>query len=189
MEGPEPTLRVAKGQDAAAIQKLMKASAAGLFPSVYSERQVRSGIKHVAEVDPQLLEDGTYYVLEAGGEMVACGGWSKRARPYTGSGASASDNRLLDPSTEAAHIRAMFTRPDWTRRGLGRRIIAECERAAAAAGYQRMDLLATLSGVPLYEACGFVASGAQYDIALTDGVPMACLPMSKPIGTRLAATA
>jgi GNAT superfamily N-acetyltransferase len=80
----------------------------------------------------------------------------------------------------------MFTRPDWTRRGLGRRIIARCEVDAAAQGYHRLDLLATLSGVPLYVACGFVATGPQYEISLLDGTPMECVPMSKPIEATVA---
>jgi GNAT superfamily N-acetyltransferase len=187
MNVSEPALRVATPADADEIESLMKTSAAGLFPAFYGEQQVASGIRFVAEADPALLADGTYYVLEADGEMVACGGWSRRARPYTGSGESASDDRLLDPATEAAHVRAMFTRPDWTRRGLGRRILVECERAAAAEGFSRLDLVATLSGVPLYEAFGFVRSGPELEITLTDGVPMACLPMSKPIQAPVAA--
>jgi len=184
----EPALRTATPADAGEIESLMKASAAGLFPAFYGQQQVASGIRYVAEADPALLADGTYYVLEADGEMVACGGWSRRARPYTGSKGSVSDDRLLDPATEAAHVRAMFTRPDWTRRGLGRRILAECERAAATEGFSRLHLVATLSGVPLYEAFGFVASGPQFEITLTDGVPMACLPMTKPIWTLVAAS-
>ena len=118
MESMEPTLRIAAPADAAGIEALMKASAAGLFPAYYDEQAVASGIRYVAEPDPKLLADGTYFVLENEGEMVACGGWSRRARPYTGSGNSASDDRVLDPASEAAHVRAMFTRPDWTRRGL-----------------------------------------------------------------------
>jgi len=187
MNPSEPALRIATPADADGIESLMKASAAGLFPAFYGERQVASGIRYVAEADPMLLADGTYYVLENGGELVACGGWSRRARPYTGSGDAASDDRLLDPATEAAHVRAMFTRPDWTRRGLGRRILAECERAAAAEGFSRLELMATLSGVPLYEAFGFLASGPELEITLTDGVLMACLPMSKRIQTPVGA--
>jgi len=70
-----------------------------------------------------LLDDGTYYVLEASDEIVACGGWSRRDKLYTGSGDSGGEARLLDPTTEAARVRAMFVRDDWSRRGLGRRIL------------------------------------------------------------------
>ena len=181
MDRPEPTLRVATPADAARVEALMKASAAGLFPSFYSPDQVASGIRYVAHIDPMLLADGTYYVLESDGELVACGGWSRRARPYAGSGDSADDDRLLDPATEAANIRAMFVRPDWTRRGLGRRIIEASEAAALSEGFRRLALVATLSGVPLYLAAGFAPVGEQFAITLEDGVAMECLAMGKPI--------
>src|SRR5881396_4087714 len=108
----------------------MKASAAVLFPRFYDERQSASAVRYVAQVDAMLLADGTYFVLESGGEAVACGGWSRRDKLYTGSGDSGDDARLLDPASEPARVRAMFVRADWTRRGLGRRILQECETAA-----------------------------------------------------------
>ena len=81
----------------------------------------------------------------------------------------------------------MFVRPDWTRRGLGRRIIDASEAAALGEGYRRLALVATLAGVPLYRACGFEPVGEQFAITLEDGVLMECLAMSKPIGTPVAA--
>jgi GNAT superfamily N-acetyltransferase len=174
-------MRIATPEDAVRVEALMKDSAAGLFPAYYNEAQVESGIQYVAHIDPHLLSDGTYFVLEAGDEMVACGGWSRRARPYAGSGSSADDDRVLDPANEAANIRAMFVRPDWTRRGLGRRILEASEAAALSEGYQRLALVATLPGVPLYMAYGFEPIGEQYEITLSDGVKMACLAMGKPI--------
>jgi GNAT superfamily N-acetyltransferase len=183
MDRSEPTLRVATPADAKLVEALMKESAAGLFPRFYSPDQVASGIRYVAHIDPMLLADGTYYALESDGELVACGGWSRRARPYAGSGESADDDRLLDPATEAANIRAMFVRPDWTRRGLGRRIIEASEAAALSEGFRRLALVATLSGVPLYLAAGFKPVGEQFSITLEDGVEMECLSMDKSIET------
>ena len=113
-----------------------------------------------------LLEDGTYYVLESGGELVACGGWSRRGKLYTGSGDAGDDGRLLDPATEPARVRAMFVRADWTRRGLGRRILEECEAAARREGFRQLALVATLPGLPLYLAYGFErARGRRGDAA------------------------
>ena len=155
MNRAEPVLRVATADDAARVDALMKESAAALFPRFYDERQSASAVRYVAQVDPMLLADGTYFVLESGGELVACGGWSRRDRLYTGSGDSDGDGRALDPATEPAKVRAMFVRADWTRRGLGRRILEECEAAARREGFRRLALLATLPGVPLYLACGF----------------------------------
>src|ERR1700747_1157719 len=141
--------------DAAQIEALMKASAAAIFPRFYDEQQSASAVRYVAEIDPMLLADGTYFVLEWDGEMVACGGWSRRDRLYTGSGDSEDDARLLDPATEPARVRAMFVRDDWTRRGLGRRILESCEAAAGREGFRRLVLGATLAGLPLYLAYGF----------------------------------
>src|SRR5262245_40568574 len=127
MSNAEPVLRRAAADDAAEIEALMKESVAAIFPRYYDERQVASSLRYVAEVDVMLIRDGTYFVIESSdGELVGCGGWSRRDRLYTGSGESEADSRLLDPSTEPARVRAMFVRSGWTRRGLGRRIIEEC---------------------------------------------------------------
>jgi GNAT superfamily N-acetyltransferase len=177
------TLRVARLDDADAIDDLMKRSTRDIFPTVYTAEQTASAIRYVAAVDRTLLGDGTYYVIEVDGELVACGGWSKRAKLYSGSVDAEGADRLLDPATEAAHVRAMFTRSDWTRRGLGRRILESCETAARGAGFRRMTLGATLPGLPLYEAFGFRITGRD-DITMPDGVPLACVWMEKPIESR-----
>src|SRR5438105_1720426 len=158
----------------------MKESAAVLFPRFYDERQAESAVRYVAQVDPMLLSDGTYFVLESGSELVACGGWSRRDRLYTGSGDSGDDARLLDPSSEPARVRAMFVRADWTRRGLGRRILEECEAAARREGFRELALLATLPGLPLYLAYGFRPL-EEITVALPDGVAIACVSMEKRI--------
>jgi GNAT superfamily N-acetyltransferase len=178
MHDDEPFIRVATPADAPRIERLMKQSASALFPRYYDKRETESAVRYVAQVDPMLLADGTYFVLEAAGEMVACGGWSRRDRLYTGSGDVEGDSRLLDPATEAAKVRAMFVRADWTRRGLGRRILEACEDAARREGFRRLGLLATLPGVPLYLAYGFRPLG-ESDVALEDGVTIACVAMEK----------
>jgi GNAT superfamily N-acetyltransferase len=181
MEGSAPTLRLATRADTSATEALMKESTSVIFAAYYDPQQTASSVRFVAQADPMLLADGTYFVLEVGDELVACGGWSRRGRPYMGSGDAPDDDRLLDPVTEPAHVRAMFVRPDWTRRGLGRRIIEECEAAARAEGFRQLDLVATLPGVPLYRACGFTATGEVEDVVLADGVRLPCLAMSKRI--------
>jgi GNAT superfamily N-acetyltransferase len=174
----EPVLRVATPDDAPRIESLMKESAAAIFPRHYDARQAASAVRYVAEVDPMLLADGTYFVLEVDGELVACGGLSRRDRLYTGSGEANDDGRMLDPATEPARVRAMFVRDDWTRRGLGRRIIDECESAARREGFRRLVLGATLPGVPLYLACGFSAV-EDFEVELSDGVTLPCVAMEK----------
>src|SRR5207244_807628 len=140
------------------------------------DEQAASAVRYVAQVDPMLLADGTYFVLERGDAPVACGGWSRRDRLYTGSGHSEGDARALDPSSEPARVRAMFVRADWTRRGLGRRILEECEAAARREGFRQLALVSTLPGLPLYLAYGFQPV-EEVQVALPDGVRIACVSM------------
>jgi GNAT superfamily N-acetyltransferase len=176
----EPVLRLARVEEADSIDALMKASTRDIFPTTYTAKQTASAMRYVSAVDVQLLRDGTYFVFETGGELVACGGWSKRAKLYSGSGDAEGDDRLLDPETEAAHVRAMFTRSDWTRRGLGRRILEACEAAARADGFRVLTLGATLPGLPLYAAFGFRETG-RGDVTMPDGTPIECVWMDKPL--------
>jgi GNAT superfamily N-acetyltransferase len=177
---PGAILRTATVDDEAAVDALMKESAAALFPRSYDDRQAASAVRFVAQVDRMLLEDGTYFVLESEGEAVACGGWSRRDKLYTGSGDADGDARPLDPVTEPARVRAMFVRADWTRRGLGRRILEACESAARDEGFTKLALVSTMPGVPLYLAYGFEAL-EEVEVELPDGVTIPCVAMEKPI--------
>jgi GNAT superfamily N-acetyltransferase len=176
----QPILRPARPAEADAIDALMKASTADLFPAYYDEAQTAASVRYIASVDRTLIADGTYFVLEADGELVACGGWSRRDKLYTGSGGGADDARLLDPAREPARVRAMFVRPDWIRRGLGTRILEACEAAARAEGFQRMALVATLPGVPLYRRFGFVAT-EDVEVRMPDGTSIPALAMEMPL--------
>ncbi len=160
----------------------MRASVLDLFPAFYSARQTASAAVHIAHLDEQLVSDGTYYVHEEDGEIVACGGWSRRDKLFTGSGPGASDDRLLDPATEPARVRAMFVRSDRTRRGLGRRILQACETDAAAAGFASLSLMATLPGEQLYRAYGFLEV-ARVVLTMPDGVTLDAVEMHRPIRT------
>jgi GNAT superfamily N-acetyltransferase len=175
-----PPQRLAQASDASAISELMRASVLDLFPHFYDERQTASSAVYIAHLDMQLIEDGTYFVHEAGGEIVACGGWSRRNKLYTGSGALGDDERLLDAATEPARVRAMFVRGDWTRRGLGRAILDACERAARAEGFTKLVLGATLPGEPLYRAFGFCEI-ERFTVAMPDGVSVEAVAMERPI--------
>ena len=179
MEGTErvePPLRHATAGDRDAIDALMKASTRDLFPAFYDQQQTASSIVHIAHVDPALIEDRTYFVVEVADELVACGGWSRRDKLFSGTSDQEGRDRLLDPSTEAARIRAMFVRGDWTRRGLGTRILAACEAAARAEGFRRLSLMATLPGVLLYSRFGFVEVGKEV-LVLPDGVRIQAVAM------------
>ena len=176
----EPSLRLATHADETAIDRLMKASTAALFPAFYDARQTASSIDHIAHVDPMLIDDETYFVIEAADEIVACGGWSKRDKLYTGSSDQEGRARLLDPASEPARIRAMFVRQDWTRRGLGTQILQACETAARGAGFRVLGLMATLPGFELYRRFGF-REIERSAITLPDGVELECVAMEKDL--------
>jgi GNAT superfamily N-acetyltransferase len=173
-------IRLAVPGDADRIHALMQQSVRELFPRCYDDRQTASAVTHIARLDPMLLADRTYFVHAVGEEIVACGGWSRRGRLYMGSGVHAGDDRELTPGVEAAHIRAMFVRPDWTRRGLGRAVLEAAQAAARAEGFSRLDLMATLPGVPLYRAFGFQEI-ERVPITMPDGVVIEGVVMDRPI--------
>lgn len=172
--------RLALPSDAAQISQLMRASVLTLFPHFYDERQTASAAVHIAHIDMQLIGDCTYFVHEAGDEIVACGGWSRRAKLYTGSGDKEDDDRLLDPEREPARVRAMFVRGDWTRRGLGRAILESCERAAREEGFKDLVLGATLPGEPLYRAFGF-REVERFNLTMPDGMSLEAVAMARPV--------
>ncbi len=175
-----PRQRIARAADTDEMSAVMRSSILDLFPAYYNEEQTASSAIYVADVDDALVADGTYLVHEIDGEIVACGGWSRRGRLYTGSGDHDGDDRLLDPATEAAHVRAMFVRPDWTRRGLGRAILESSRLAAKAEGFTMLDLMATLPGVPLYRAFSF-RDIASHVVTMPDGVTLDCVEMRRPV--------
>ena len=173
-------LRLATIADCADLERVMKASARELGAAFYDERQNAGFIAYVAVLDRQLVEDGTYFVVEEQGELAACGGWSRRDKLFTGNDTSAGGARLLVPGKEPARVRAMFVSPRFARRGLGRRILEACEDAARTAGFQAVELMATLPGVPLYAIAGY-AELAPFDVALPDGTPLPCVRMRKAL--------
>jgi GNAT superfamily N-acetyltransferase len=172
-------LRLAVPEDGPAVAELGRASVLELFPAYYDARQTASAGENITTLDTALIDDGTYYVHEAGGEIVACGGWSRRNKLFNASTAGA-DARLLDPATEPARIRAMFVRSDWTRRGLGRAILTACVDAARAEGFTRLALMSTLPGVPLYKAFGFTEVESA-ELPMPDGVMLAGVAMEREI--------
>jgi GNAT superfamily N-acetyltransferase len=177
----EPHLRLAQMADRDAIDELMKASTRDLFPHFYDPAQTASSMVHIAHVDPMLIEDGTYFVIEEEGELIACGGWSRRDKLFSGEAAQEGRARMLDPATEPARVRAMFVRGDRARRGLGTRILEACEAAAKAEGFRTLALMATLPGEPLYGRFGFEAR-ERVPIVMPDGVTIEGVKMDRPIG-------
>lgn len=173
-------LRPAGLADVPALQRLIDASVRGLAPGYYDAAQIEAGLRHIFGVDTQLIEDGTYFVVMHGAEPAACGGWSGRRTLYGGDQRQQREDARLDPRTEPARIRAFFVHPAHARRGLGRRLYDTCALAARQAGFSQFELLATLSGVPLYQALGFTAL-EEVVVTTPGGVALRGLHMRRSI--------
>jgi GNAT superfamily N-acetyltransferase len=165
------THRPARRDDLAALRGLMDAAISELQKPFLDARQIASS-RTIMGLDTQLVDDGTYFVVEVDGELAGCGGWSRRATLYGGDQSPGRSAALLDPRTDAARVRAMYTHPRHTRKGVGRLILSLCERAAAAEGFTSVELMATLAGEPLYRACGYEAYEHLEDDRGGTGVPL-----------------
>lgn len=171
-------IRPAVIEDVPALNELIAASVRGLSKGYYTNAQVESAIKYIFGVDTQLLEDGTYYIVESDENIAACGGWSKRKTLYGGDQHKSNADPLLDPAVDAARIRAFFVHPGFARRGLGRMLINLCEAEAIKNGFTRMELGATLPGEPLYAAMGYKSLHREL-ARMPDGRQIAVIKMSR----------
>jgi GNAT superfamily N-acetyltransferase len=191
-------IRLAVSADIPVLRTLINASVRGLQTRDYTPSQIESALATVYGVDTQLLADGTYFVAEAGAEqggctaeaaaptftpiIVGCGGWSKRKTLYGGDQWTGREAALLVPQHDAAKIRAFFIHPSWTRRGIGTMILEACESAAVAAGFTRFEMGATLTGVLLYQARGYVAL-ENLEVPLANGESLPIVRMEKRLVT------
>lgn len=171
--------RFATKADVAALRALMKLAIEELQKDFLSPEQIAAS-HAVMGLDTQLVEDGTYFVIEVGGALAGCGGWGRRATLYGGDHSAGRSAALLDRAIEPARIRAMYTHPDFARRGVGRLILALGESAAARAGFRRLRLGATLSGEPLYRAYGFEAV-ERVMAATPSGIDVPLVMMEKAV--------
>ncbi len=164
------------------LQALIRRSIHGLGAADYSSVQIEAALTGAFGVDTALIRDGTYFVIEsAAGEIVACGGWSRRRTLFGSDSRAQRDESWLDPERDAAKIRAFFVDPAHVRRGLGRTLLERSEAEARAAGFRSLELMATLPGRRLYREFGFVA-GAEIDYPLGDGLSIRFVPMRKALG-------
>jgi GNAT superfamily N-acetyltransferase len=175
------TLRLATTADIPRLRDLIEQSVRALSAGYYTVPQIESALRHVFGPDTQLIADGTYYVIESESRaLVAAGGWSRRRTLYGGDQMKGAEDPLLEPATEAARIRAFFVHPAWARRGLGRQLFDRCAADAARAGFQRMELMATLPGEPLYRALGFEPL-ERSAAPLPDGEVLPVVRMARPL--------
>ncbi len=175
--------RLATEADAHAIEDLMKASIAENMKEFLTVEEI-SATQESMGLDTTLISDRTYFVVETVQDgtalIIGCGGWSRRRTLYGGDNTTGRDDSYVDPATDAARIRAMYTRPGWTRQGVGSLLLQLGEHAARAAGYTTIELGATLSGEPLYRARGYVEVGRE-TLTGTNGSPNVVIVMRKPL--------
>jgi GNAT superfamily N-acetyltransferase len=196
------SIRLAEEQDVGELRRLIEASVLGLQAGDYSPAQLKRALQAVYGVDTQLIADGTYFVAEVKGDraigpsghrviekpgeetctrstlIVGCGGWSRRKTLYGGDQRAGREDALLDPARDAAKIRAFFVHPAWARRGIGGMILEACEAAAIAEGFHRLEMGATLTGVPFYRAKGYVELESM-EAPLGEGLTLPIVRMEK----------
>ena len=172
-------IRPALPHEIPALEALITASARILSQGFYTPEETEAAIAHVFGVDSELVADGTYLIVEAEDGILGCGGWSKRATLFGGDRFAGRESGLLDPARDAAKIRAFFVAPQAARRGVGAALLQACEDAAAAAGFTRTELMATLPGVPFYAAHGYQPRPGI--IADCGGVAVRFVPMGKAL--------
>jgi GNAT superfamily N-acetyltransferase len=182
---PNFQIRKATTEDVPVLFALIDASVRGLQTQDHTPAQIEGALETAFGVDSQLLQDGTYFVVEnvsptTGKTIVGCGGWSNRKTLCGSDHAPDRDNALLDPQTDAAKIRAFFVHPDWARRGIGSLLLSVCEAAAAEAGFTRFEMGATLTGVPLYQAKNYVEI-ERFFMPLANGEELPIVRMLKSL--------
>lgn len=175
-------LRLARESDVSALEALIPLSVRALQAPYYSSAQMEAALGTVFAVDRQLIRDGTYFVAEHEGEVVGCGGWSRRGSLYGGDHGRVKADAVLDPARDAARVRAFFVHPTWARRGIGRSIMTACEHAIIEAGFRKVDIVATLAGEPLYASFGYTLV-ERCNIPLAGDLSLPVVRMTKNIET------
>ncbi len=176
-------IRVATAADIPAITQLIQASVRGLQSHDYTPEQIDAALHRVYGVDTRLIQDRTYFVVETDASpstLVGCGGWSKRRTLYGGDQWSEREDSLLDPRHDAAKIRAFFVHPAWARRGIATLILKTCEQAAVSAGFSRLEMGATLTGVSFYLARGYIEL-ERMEVPLDGTLTMPIVRMAKQV--------
>ena len=173
-------IRRAVEADVPALHALIEASVRGLQANDYTPAEIEGALGHALGLDSQLVADGTYFIAEVGGEMVASGGWSYRATLCGSDGMEEREPACLDPAKDAAKIRAIFVHPRWARKGLGTLMLGYCEEQARAAGFGRLEMGSTLTGVPLYRLRGY-QERERMSIPLPNGEALPVIRMTKSL--------
>jgi GNAT superfamily N-acetyltransferase len=172
-------LRLATVADGPTLRDLIARSIRALGADDYTPEQIEAALLGAFGVDSALVRDQTYFVIETrSGDIVGCGGWSRRKTLFGSDTRESRDDSWLDPAVDAARIRAFFIDSRHARRGLGRMLLERCEAEAAGAGFTEFALMATLPGKRLYEVCGYVGD-QRIEHPLPGGLSITFVPVTK----------
>jgi GNAT superfamily N-acetyltransferase len=171
-------LRLATEEDIPILEALIPQSVRALQVPYYSSEQMDAALGPIFGVDRQLIQDGTYFIVEQNGEIIGSGGWSHRRSLYGSDRDRLIKDPELNPERDAARIRAFFVHPQWARRGIGRSIMVACEQAILAAGFHRVEIVATLAGEPLYASFGYSVT-ERYEIPMLGELTLPVVRMTK----------
>ena len=179
--GMKYLLRAATLADEATLRDLIARSIRSLGLADYTPAQIEAALLGAFGLDTALVRDGTYFVAVTElGEIVGCGGWSRRKTLFGSDAHGDRDDAWLDPVSDPAKIRAFFIDPLHVRRGLGRMILERSEGEAARSGFSAFELMATLPGMRLYEKCGYVPA-APIRYPLPGSLDITFVPMTKKL--------
>jgi GNAT superfamily N-acetyltransferase len=176
-------IREAKADDIPALHHLIEQSIRHLQKNDYTPEQIEGALGHTLGLDTQLIDDRHYFVAEPPADpsrLVACGGWSNRRTLFGSDHGPDRELTLLDPATDAAKIRAIFVHPEWSRRGLGSLILNHCEQAARNAGFKKLEMGSTLTGIPLYTLKGYKYE-TRIHVPLPNGQALPVVRMTKTL--------
>jgi len=172
-------IRLADIKELKTLNEIITMSARDLSRDDYSEQEIKSAIQYVFGVDTELVNDKTYFVIEKDGEIAGCGGWSKRKTLFGGNQFSGrGETTFLDPSKDAAKIRAFFIHPKFARQGLGSILLTHCEQEAMKNGFTQLEMMATLPGVKLYKTLSYKSVSDEV-VMLPNKVPLKFVRMRK----------
>jgi len=168
--------------DKPALEALIARSARELSAADYTPDQIEGALRGAFGVDTQLIRDGTYFAVESEAQLVGCGGWSYRRTLFGGDARNERDTSELDPRIDAAKIRAFFVDPHHARQGIRQALLNKCEAEAQARGFSRFELMATLPGVRLYAACGYISGErVRYPLPGSKDLSIEFVPMRKAV--------
>mgnify|MGYP003315694008 FL=1 len=163
---------IANLDDVPQIEVLMASSISTLLGELLNDHQLEAA-KESMGLDTQLIEDGTYFLVKKDEVLIGSGGYSYRKTLFGGNHTPNRSDDLLVPGKDAAKVRAMYTHPSWIRKGVGSYILNLAENSISQSGFNKAELMATVSGILLYEKRGYkVVEEIEYESNLGNKVPM-----------------